>query len=61
MSNIERHIGTHVDRPRRVGSYLWKASWGPQYHPSMLIGLAGATMSIVFAFGNGFLVCEHIH
>ncbi|KIM55119.1 hypothetical protein SCLCIDRAFT_314202 [Scleroderma citrinum Foug A] len=33
-----------------VGSYIWKASWGPQYHPSMLIALAGAAMSIVFAF-----------
>ncbi|KIM50312.1 hypothetical protein SCLCIDRAFT_1225422 [Scleroderma citrinum Foug A] len=33
-----------------VGSYIWKANWGPQYHPSMLISLAAMAMAIVFAF-----------
>ncbi|GJE91441.1 MFS general substrate transporter [Phanerochaete sordida] len=23
-----------------IGSYAWKAAWGPDYHPSMIIGLA---------------------
>lgn len=33
-----------------VGSYIWKASWGPQYRPSMLIALSAAAMASVFAF-----------
>ncbi|KAL4068003.1 major facilitator superfamily domain-containing protein [Scleroderma citrinum] len=33
-----------------VGSYIWKASWGPQYVTSMLIALTAATSASVLAF-----------
>ncbi|KAI6142740.1 major facilitator superfamily domain-containing protein [Pisolithus tinctorius] len=33
-----------------VGSYIWKESWGPQYHPSFLICLVSLLVSVVIAF-----------
>ncbi|KAL5532047.1 hypothetical protein ACEPAF_5611 [Sanghuangporus sanghuang] len=33
-----------------VGSYAWKAEWGPQYHPSMAIGIAACSFSSFMAF-----------
>ncbi|EKM53443.1 uncharacterized protein PHACADRAFT_163762 [Phanerochaete carnosa HHB-10118-sp] len=33
-----------------IGSYAWKAEWGPNYHPSMIIGLASFVLSSVLAF-----------
>ncbi|KAJ3484032.1 hypothetical protein NLI96_g5908 [Meripilus lineatus] len=33
-----------------MGSYVWKAEWGPDYRPSMYIGLASLVFSIVMAF-----------
>ncbi|KAI0687252.1 MFS general substrate transporter [Earliella scabrosa] len=33
-----------------AGSYVWKASWGPDYHPSMFICIAALGLAIVFAF-----------
>lgn len=35
-----------------MGSYVWKAEWGPDYRPSMYIGLASLVFSIVMAFGR---------
>ena len=35
----------------RIGSSAWKAEWGPNYHPSMFIGLASLAFSTVLAFG----------
>ncbi|GJE91460.1 MFS general substrate transporter [Phanerochaete sordida] len=32
-----------------IGSYAWKAQWGPNYHPSMIIGLASLALSSVLA------------
>ncbi|EKM53442.1 uncharacterized protein PHACADRAFT_211138 [Phanerochaete carnosa HHB-10118-sp] len=32
-----------------IGSYVWKAEWGPNYHPSMIIGLASLAFSSVLA------------
>lgn len=32
-----------------IGSYAWKAQWGPNYHPSMIIGLASLAFSSVLA------------
>ncbi|PAV24167.1 MFS general substrate transporter [Pyrrhoderma noxium] len=33
-----------------VGSFAWKAEWGPEYHQSMFIGIAALTFSSVLAF-----------
>ncbi|EJD08021.1 MFS general substrate transporter [Fomitiporia mediterranea MF3/22] len=33
-----------------IGSYAWKAKWGPQYHQSMVIGIAALTFSSFLAF-----------
>ncbi|KAI6017146.1 major facilitator superfamily domain-containing protein [Pisolithus marmoratus] len=33
-----------------AGSYVWKASWSPQYHPSLLICLFSIFSGTVFAF-----------
>ncbi|KNZ71257.1 hypothetical protein J132_00102 [Termitomyces sp. J132] len=32
-----------------IGSYTWKAEWGPQYHQSMIISLAALTFSTLLA------------
>jgi len=32
-----------------IGSYAWKAEWGPNYHQSMIIGLASLAFSSVLA------------
>ncbi|KAF9527383.1 MFS transporter [Crepidotus variabilis] len=42
--NGSGHIGTVI------GSYSWKASWGPQYHQSMGITLAALVVSSSLAF-----------
>ncbi|KAJ7069337.1 MFS general substrate transporter [Mycena amicta] len=34
-----------------MGSYTWKAAWGPDYHQSMGISLASLVLSSVIAFG----------
>ncbi|KAL5512606.1 hypothetical protein ACEPAG_3259 [Sanghuangporus baumii] len=33
-----------------IGSYTWKAEWGPQYHQSMEIGIASLVLSIFLAY-----------
>ncbi|KAI5120278.1 hypothetical protein M0805_005335 [Coniferiporia weirii] len=33
-----------------IGSFVWKAEWGPQYHQSMEIGIASLVLSISLAF-----------
>ncbi|KII95716.1 hypothetical protein PLICRDRAFT_226861 [Plicaturopsis crispa FD-325 SS-3] len=33
-----------------IGSYAWKAEWGPDYHPSMYIGLGSLAFSTLLAF-----------
>ncbi|KAH8115362.1 major facilitator superfamily domain-containing protein [Phellopilus nigrolimitatus] len=33
-----------------IGSYVWKAKWGPQYHESMVIGIAALSLSTSLAF-----------
>ncbi|KIP05239.1 hypothetical protein PHLGIDRAFT_25186 [Phlebiopsis gigantea 11061_1 CR5-6] len=38
-----------------IGSYAWKASWGPDYHQSMFIGIASFSLSTVLA-----LIVRHI-
>ncbi|KAI0343742.1 MFS general substrate transporter [Trametopsis cervina] len=32
-----------------IGSYAWKAQWGPDYHPSMIIGLCSFALSTALA------------
>ncbi|KAJ7719598.1 major facilitator superfamily domain-containing protein [Mycena metata] len=34
-----------------MGSYTWKAAWGPQYHQSMLISLCALVLSSVMSLG----------
>ncbi|KAJ7105077.1 major facilitator superfamily domain-containing protein [Mycena crocata] len=34
-----------------MGSYTWKASWGPQYHQSMIISLCALVLSTVMSLG----------
>lgn len=44
-----------------IGSYAWKAEWGPEYHPSMVIGLASLTLSSLLALGScGLLLPVHV-
>ncbi|KAI5120275.1 hypothetical protein M0805_005332 [Coniferiporia weirii] len=33
-----------------VGSFVWKAEWGPQYHQSMKIGIASLCLSVSLAY-----------
>ncbi|KAI0766995.1 MFS general substrate transporter [Fomes fomentarius] len=33
-----------------IGSYVWKASWGPDYHPSMFIGIAAFVVATALSF-----------
>ncbi|GJE91439.1 MFS general substrate transporter [Phanerochaete sordida] len=39
-----------------MGSYVWKAEWGPNYHQSMIIGLATLAFSTVLAVGMRYLL-----
>ncbi|ESK85412.1 hypothetical protein Moror_5902, partial [Moniliophthora roreri MCA 2997] len=32
-----------------IGSFVWKAQWGPEYHQSMVISLCGLVLSSVLA------------
>ncbi|PSR79497.1 hypothetical protein EW026_g1335 [Hermanssonia centrifuga] len=41
-----------------IGSYAWKAEWGPNYHPSMLIGIASLALSSVLALVIRYLIIE---
>ncbi|KAI0308498.1 major facilitator superfamily domain-containing protein, partial [Amylostereum chailletii] len=34
-----------------IGSFVWKAQWGPDYHPSMYIGIAMFGLTIMLAIG----------
>ncbi|TFK51137.1 MFS general substrate transporter [Heliocybe sulcata] len=33
-----------------IGSFVWKANWSPEYHQSMIIGIATLTLSCTLAF-----------
>ncbi|EPQ55026.1 MFS general substrate transporter [Gloeophyllum trabeum ATCC 11539] len=33
-----------------IGSFVWKASWGPEYHPAMIISLASLAFASFLAF-----------
>ncbi|KAK0469860.1 major facilitator superfamily domain-containing protein [Desarmillaria tabescens] len=35
----------------RIGSYIWKAAWGPEYHHSMAISLAALALSTLLSIG----------
>ena len=36
----------------RMGSYTWKASWGPKYHQSMIIALCSLALATILGFGK---------
>ncbi|KAG6332104.1 hypothetical protein ID866_6984 [Astraeus odoratus] len=40
-----------------IGSYIWKASWGPRYHQTMLITSCSYAFGIIVACSNGLLYC----
>ncbi|KAG6813012.1 hypothetical protein H0H92_014750 [Tricholoma furcatifolium] len=44
-------VSNAVPRPpaNRIGSYTWKAAWGPDYHQSMAISLAALAFSTILA------------
>ena len=35
-----------------MGSYVWKATWGPEYHQSMIIALCAFVLAIVLGLGK---------
>ena len=35
-----------------MGSYVWKASWGPEYHQSIIIVLCSLVLSSVLGLGK---------
>ena len=36
----------------RIGSFVWKASWGPSYHNSMIIATVALVVASLLAFGT---------
>jgi len=36
----------------RMGSFVWKAEWGPEYHQSMIVSLLALVLASVLAFGQ---------
>ena len=40
----------------RIGSFTWKAEWGPEYHPSMFISLAALICSSLLALGSSYVL-----
>lgn len=42
-----------------ISSYTWQSQWGPDYHPSMYIGIACLSFSTILAFGKFVLRCAH--
>lgn len=36
----------------RVGSYVWKSSWGPQYHQSIIISICSLVLSTVLGLSK---------
>lgn len=44
----------------RIGSYAWKAEWGPNYHQSMFIGLASLALSTVLGLSQ-YPLLDHYH
>ncbi|KAF7792694.1 hypothetical protein EIP86_003792 [Pleurotus ostreatoroseus] len=41
-----------------IGSYAWKAEWGPDYHPSMIIGIASLSLSSVLAILMRYMLIQ---
>ncbi|KAJ3484028.1 hypothetical protein NLI96_g5907 [Meripilus lineatus] len=42
-----------------MGSYAWKSRWGPDYHPSMYIGLASLVLCITLAYLVRLAIVKH--
>ncbi|KAH0829189.1 major facilitator superfamily domain-containing protein [Lanmaoa asiatica] len=43
-----------------MGSYIWKASWGPEYHQSMVIALSSLVLASVLSLVmRQMLICEN--
>ena len=34
-----------------ISSFTWKSEWGPDYHPSMFIGIGALALATALAFG----------
>lgn len=41
-----------ADLYHRIGSYAWKAEWGPAYHQSMIIGIAALAFASFLTTGD---------
>lgn len=41
-------------RFHRMGSYIWKSNWGPEYHQSMIIALCAFLFATFLSFGVYF-------
>ncbi|KAF8158961.1 major facilitator superfamily domain-containing protein [Mycena galopus ATCC 62051] len=44
-------VSNAIPRPPAMGSYVWKAEWGPEYHQSMIISLCGLVLSSLLSLG----------
>ena len=40
-----------ANHARRISSYTWKSAWGPDYHPSMFIGIGALTLATLLGLG----------
>lgn len=43
-----------------ISSYTWQSQWGPDYHPSMYIGIACLSFSTILALGKFDSQCVDI-
>ena len=40
----------------RIGTFIWKEKWGPEYHPSMFISLAALLFSSLLALSTSHML-----
>ncbi|THU92751.1 MFS general substrate transporter [Dendrothele bispora CBS 962.96] len=42
-------VSNAIPRPPAMGSFVWKAEWGPEYHQSMIVSLLALALASVLA------------
>ena len=52
LCSLKNELSTFVDAALRMGSFTWKATWGPEYHQSMVISLCALVISTLLALGQ---------
>lgn len=45
----------------RIGSFVWKASWGPSYHNSMIITTIALVVASMLAFSAYYNLLQAVH